>query len=266
MQMESSSASNRAVSASLVASFTSRLIKIITFYSVLMVFRSIMAFHTTETVVKIDMVRNEMGERQIQVSGLDFKFWIAAPKHRNHNKELKKSRQLLSSADDVPQPHLQQSLGPQYVGFEMVLKEVSGVLPLERKGSQRCLTQMTWFYKLPKELWVLRKLRFKSAAEACSWAVMASTRRPFRRKRRGKHESMRLRLSVAFLAPFCPWPTTPGTLLPNETTRRRRTGPVLPAFLSRENSVRQVLNKESLKFARTVKNNTKIKCSYPLTL
>lgn len=62
--------------------------------------------------------------------------------------------------------HLQQSLGLQYVGFEMVLKEASGVLPLERKGMM--ITQMTRFYKLPKELWVLTKLRFKSAAEACT--------------------------------------------------------------------------------------------------
>lgn len=69
-----------------------------------MVFQSIMAFHTTETVVKIDVVRKEMGDHQVQVSGLDFKFPIAALKHLNHNKELKRSRRLLSSVDDIPQP------------------------------------------------------------------------------------------------------------------------------------------------------------------
>lgn len=38
------------------------------------------------------------------------------------------------------------------------------------------------------------------------------------------------------------------------------------SFLSREKSVKQVLNKILLQFARTEKNNSKMKRSYPLTL
>lgn len=51
-----------------------------------------MAFHTTKAVVKIDVVRNEMGDHQRRVSGLDFKFQITAPEHLNHNKHLKKKQ------------------------------------------------------------------------------------------------------------------------------------------------------------------------------
>lgn len=46
-----------------------------------MVFQSVMAFHMPKIVVKIHVVRNKMGDHQIQVPGLDFKFQIAAPKH-----------------------------------------------------------------------------------------------------------------------------------------------------------------------------------------
>lgn len=87
MQIGNSSSSNKAVSASLAAYFTSCLKKNLknkqksTFYSVLMVFQSVMAFHMPKIVVKIHVGRNKMGEHQIQVPGLDFKFQIAAPKH-----------------------------------------------------------------------------------------------------------------------------------------------------------------------------------------
>lgn len=46
-----------------------------------MVFQSVMAFHMPKIVVKIHAVRNKMGDHQIQVPGLDFKFQIATPKH-----------------------------------------------------------------------------------------------------------------------------------------------------------------------------------------
>ena len=52
-----------------------------------MVFQSVMAFHTIKIVVQIHVVRNEMWGHQIQMSGLDFKFQIAALKHFNHIKQ-----------------------------------------------------------------------------------------------------------------------------------------------------------------------------------
>ena len=69
-----------------------------------MVFQSVMAFHVTKTVAKIPVVRNEMGDHQIQVSGLEFKFRVAAPKHFSPNKQPKKSRQPLISIGNFPQP------------------------------------------------------------------------------------------------------------------------------------------------------------------
>lgn len=46
-----------------------------------MVFQSVTAFHMPKIVVKIHVVRNKIGDHQIQVPGLDFKFQVAAPKH-----------------------------------------------------------------------------------------------------------------------------------------------------------------------------------------
>lgn len=50
-----------------------------------------MDLHRTEILVKIHVVRIEMGDHQLQASGLEFKFQIAAFKHLDHNKQLKKT-------------------------------------------------------------------------------------------------------------------------------------------------------------------------------
>lgn len=77
----------------------------------------------------------------MQVSGLDFTFQTAAPKHFSHNNWKK------AAAPDLyrcffPLRHLQQPLGLQYCGFDTAPGEASGVLPAGAEGQPAMFIQM----------------------------------------------------------------------------------------------------------------------------
>jgi len=140
-------------------------------------------------------------------------------------------------------------------GFDTALRGVRGGCQLARQGSQRGSVRAARLHKLPKELGHWKELGLKPKVEACGCVATASARQPCHGT---GNTSSHICAPCSLLCP--------GTLQPNTTTRRQRARPGLPAFLPREKRARQALNKELLKRARTEKNNSKIKCSYPLTL